>query len=260
VIAVSWPSTAAFFDLDNTLVHGSALFPVARAMRACGFVSTADLLRGAWQQLTFRAAGERSGQVAAVRDRALALAAGVEVSSFVELVERTYDERLGRRIIGHVAALASDHLSRGDEVWIVTAAPVELARVVAHRLGLTGALGTVSEVADGRWTGRLVNGLLHGPGKSAAVRELAGSRGYELADCAAYSDSASDLPMLNAVGHPHAVNPDRKLRAAATRNGWPMHDFRTRRHARRLLPSVAAPALPDASSTAAALRPTGYAA
>lgn len=224
--------SAAFFDLDNTLLHGSSLYVVGRAMHARGLVSTRDALRGAWQQLVFRVAGERSGLVQKVRDRSLARGAGVEVAPFLALGEAIYDEWFAGRILAETLALAQRHLDRGDDVWIVTASPVELARIVASRLGFTGALGTVSEVEDGRWTGRIVGDFLHGAGKADAVRRLAAERGYVLADCDAYSDSANDLPLLRAVGHPHAVNPDGKLRDEARRQGWPVHDFRLRRHRR----------------------------
>jgi HAD superfamily hydrolase (TIGR01490 family) len=224
--------SAAFFDLDNTLLHGASLYFIGRGMHARGVISTGEVLRGAWQQLVFRVVGERRGDVASVRDRSLALGAGVEVAPLLALGEEIYEQFLAHRILGDTLALGRAHLERGEEVFIVTAAPVELARIVARRLGLTGALGTVSEVAEGRWTGSLVGELLHGAAKADAVRALARERGYDLARCAAYSDSMSDLPMLESVGCPHVVNPDRRLRGVATRRGWPVHDFRLRRHRR----------------------------
>ncbi len=160
----------------------------------------------------------------------------------------SYDQFLAPRILAEAVALAEDHLERGDDVYLVTTAPIELARLVAARLGLTGALGTVSEIADGRWTGRLVGELLHGVAKADAVRTLADSVGYELARCAAYSDSANDLPLLCAVGDPHAVNPDRRLRAVAQDQGWQIHEFRLR-HRHRTLAAAAAP--PVAAGAAA---------
>jgi phosphoserine phosphatase len=106
---------------------------------------------------------------------------------------------------------------------------VEVARVIAHRLGLTGALGTVAETRDGVYTGRLVGNLLHGEAKAEAIRALAQREGLDLSRCHAYSDSINDLPMLTSVGHPNAVNPDSDLRAHAKQHGWPIHDFRTGR-------------------------------
>lgn len=220
---------AAFFDLDNTLLHGAALYFIGRGMHARGVVKTSEVLRGAWLQLVFRLVGERHQDVNAVRDRSLALGAGIEVGPLVAIGEEIYDEFIARRILADTLSLAQAHLDRGEDVFIVTAAPVELARIVAARLGLTDALGTVSEVADGRWTGRLVGDLLHGPAKAAAIRALAATRGYDLGRCAAYSDSINDLPMLEAVGEPHAVNPDRRLTQLAAQRGWPVHDFRVAR-------------------------------
>jgi HAD superfamily hydrolase (TIGR01490 family) len=232
-VPIEGTKAAAFFDLDNTLLHGASLFLIGRGMYARGVVSSGDVLRGAWQQLVFRLVGERHGHVSAVRDRGLALGAGVEVAPLVAIGEEIFDELIADRILAETLALAQAHLDLGEDVFIVTAAPVELARIVARRLGLTGALGTVSEVEDGRWTGRLVGDLLHGPAKAQAVTQLAARSGYELTRCAAYSDSINDLPLLSAVGNPHVVNPDRKLRAHADAYGWPVHDFRTAR--RRLL-------------------------
>jgi len=125
------------------------------------------------------------------------------------------------------------HLDRGQRVWLVTAAPVEIATIIARRLGLTGALGTVSEHEDGVYTGRLVGDMLHGPVKADAVRALAAREHLDLARCAAYSDSHNDLPMLSLVGEPCAINPDAALREHARRVGWRVRDYRTGRKAAR---------------------------
>ena len=124
--------------------------------------------------------------------------------------------------------LAQGHLRAGQRVWLVTATPVELATVISQRLGLTGALGTVAESADGVYTGRVVGGLLHGEAKAVAVASLAEREGLDLTRCSAYSDSSNDLPMLQLVGHPNAVNPDAELRAEARREGWPGRRFPVR--------------------------------
>ncbi|MEO6473358.1 MAG: HAD family phosphatase, partial [Aeromicrobium sp.] len=126
-------------------------------------------------------------------------------------------------------ALAQQHLDRGQRVWLVTAAPVEIANTIARRLGLTGALGTVSEHVDGVYTGQLVGEMLHGEGKAVAVAAIAEQEGLDLSRCYAYSDSQNDLPMLSLVGHPCAVNPDKKLRAHAKAQGWQIRDYRTGR-------------------------------
>jgi HAD superfamily hydrolase (TIGR01490 family) len=153
------------------------------------------------------------------------------VSEIVALCEEIYDESMTDRIWEGTRALAQRHLASGQRVWLVTATPVELASIIARRLGFTGALGTVAESVDGVYTGRLIGGLLHGQAKAAAVAALAAREGLDLARCSAYSDSTNDLPMLQLVGHPAAVNPDAGLRAVARARDWPVHDFRSGRKA-----------------------------
>ncbi len=144
------------------------------------------------------------------------------------------------RIWAGTRALAQMHLDAGQRVWLVTATPVELALIIARRLGLTGALGTVAESVDGHYTGRLVGEVLHGPAKAHAVRALAVTEGLNLRRCTAYSDSVNDVPMLSAVGTAVAVNPDRDLRDIARARGWQIRDFRTGRRATRIAVPVAA--------------------
>jgi phosphoserine phosphatase len=122
----------------------------------------------------------------------------------------------------------------GRKVWLVTATPVEVAAVIADRLGLTGALGTVGEIEDGAYTGRLVGDILHGPAKAVAVEELAARQGLDLARCWAYSDSYNDVPLLTLVGNPVAINPDARLRRHAREKNWPVYDFRSGRRAATL--------------------------
>jgi phosphoserine phosphatase len=125
-------------------------------------------------------------------------------------------------------------------VWLVTATPIELARTIATRLGLTGALGTVSEVRGGVYTGRLEGGPLHGLAKAEAIKALAAQEGLDLSRCWAYSDSSNDIPMLSTVGNPVAVNPDPALRAHAIQNTWRIRDFRRREQVKRFaLPAAA---------------------
>ena len=150
--------------------------------------------------------------------------------------EEIFDEAMAHRIWPGTRALAQMHLDQGQRVWLVTAAPVEIARIIARRLGLTGALGTVAEHLDGVYTGRLVGDMLHGEAKAEAVKALAQQEGLLLDRCAAYSDSSNDLPMLSLVGDPCAVNPDGKLREHARRNGWRIRDYRTGRKAAKAGP------------------------
>jgi HAD superfamily hydrolase (TIGR01490 family) len=231
-------TAAAFFDVDNTMMVGASIFHFARGLAARKFLTTADLVGFAWQQIKFRVGG-RETDVAEHRDSALSFVAGRPVGELVGMGEEIYDELMADRIWAGTRALAQMHLDAGQRVWLVTATPVELAQIIARRLGLTGALGTVAESIDGVYTGRLVGEILHGPAKAHAVRALAATEGLDLRRCTAYSDSVNDVPMLSAVGTAVAVNPDSALRDVAKARGWQIRDFRTGRKAARIgVPSV----------------------
>ncbi len=224
------PAAAAFFDVDNTMMRGASIYYFARGLAARKLFTLRDLAMFAWGQAAFRLRGvENAEHIGTAKEAALAFVAGQKVEDLVRLSEEIYDEIMADRIWHGTRELAMAHLDAGQQVWLVTATPVEVARVIAHRLGLTGALGTVAETRDGVYTGRLVGNLLHGPAKAEAVRALAQREGLDLSRCSAYSDSINDLPMLTTVGHPHAVNPDPALREHAKAHGWPIHDFRTGR-------------------------------
>src|SRR5215471_15130805 len=248
------PEAGAFFDVDNTLMRGASIYHFARGLAARKMFGPRDLARMTWGQINFRLRGaENSDHIDAAREAALAFVAGHSVADIVRLGEEIYDETMADRIWEGARELTQRHLRAGQRVWLVTATPVELASILARRLGLTGALGTVAETVDGVYTGRLVGGLLHGEAKAAAVRALAAREGLDLARCSAYSDSANDLPMLQLVGHPNAVNPDLGLRAIAREGGWPIHDFRHGRKATMIALPVAAAAGVAAGGILAAL-------
>jgi HAD superfamily hydrolase (TIGR01490 family) len=238
-------TAAAFFDVDNTMMMGASLFWFARGLAARKHISSRDIARFAWQQAKFRIAGNESADdMHTIRENALAFVAGREVAEIAQAGEEIYDELMADRIWSGTRALAQKHLDAGQRVWLVTATPIELASIIAHRLGLTGALGTVSEIVDGRYSGRLVGELMHGPAKAEAVLALAEREGLDLSRCTAYSDSANDLPMLSLTGTAVAVNPDTELRAAARERGWEIRDYRTGRKAVKVgVPTVAAAAL-----------------
>ena len=248
------PTAGAFFDVDNTLMRGASIYHFARGLAARKMFGPRDLAEMAWKQVYFRLRGaENPGHIDSAREAALAFVAGHKVADIVALCEEIYDEAMADRIWEGTRELAQRHLEAGQRVWLVTATPVELASIIARRLGLTGALGTVAETVDGEYTGRLVGGLLHGPAKAAAIEALAAREGLDLARCAAYSDSANDLPMLNLVGFPAAVNPDAALRAEARANNWPVHDFRSARKATLVALPAAAGAGAVAGGIAAGL-------
>ena len=234
-------TAAAFFDVDNTVMQGASLFHLAKGLYKRKFFTTRDIAGAAWKQAYFRVAGvEDPEHVAEARDGALSFIAGHTVAELEELSEEIFDEAMAHRIWPGTRALAQLHLDRGQRVWLVTAAPVEIANIIAGRLGLTGAMGTVAESVDGVYTGKLVGEMLHGPAKAEAVKALASREGLDLTRCSAYSDSFNDMPMLGLVGDPVAINPDRKLREHARAHGWRVRDYRTGRKAARTGMLVAA--------------------
>jgi len=256
--ALSTPNesvAAAFFDVDNTIMQGASIFHLARGLHRRKFFTTRDIVGAAWKQAYFRFVGvENPEHVEAARNSALDFIAGHTVRELQEVGEEIFDEAMSARIWPGTRALAQLHLDQGERVWLVTAAPVEIAQIIARRLGLTGAMGTVAEHVDGVYTGQLVGDMLHGSAKAEAVKALAAREGLDLSRCSAYSDSANDLPMLSLVGHACAINPDTKLRSHARANGWQVRDYRTGRKAARagfaagLIGGAAAGALAAAST------------
>jgi len=251
------PASAAFFDVDNTLMQGASIFHLARGLHRRQFFTTGEILGAAWKQAYFRVVGvEDPEHVADARSSALGFIAGHTVTELESLGKEIFDEAMAHRIWPGTRALAQLHLDQGQRVWLVTAAPIEIAQIIAHRLGLTGAMGTVAEHVDGVYTGRLVGDLLHGPAKAVAVRALAEREGLDLARCSAYSDSVNDLPMLSLVGDACAINPDAKLRAHAKARGWRVRDYRTGRKAARagLFAAAVAGAVTGAVAAGASVR------
>jgi len=227
-------TAAAFFDVDNTVMQGASIFHFARGLHRRKFFTTGEIASAAWKQAYFRIIGvEDPTHVAEARSSALSFIAGHTTTELEELGEEIFDEAMAHRIWPGTRALAQMHLDEGQRVWLVTAAPIEIASIIARRLGLTGAMGTVAEHVDGVYTGQLVGDLLHGPAKAEAIKALAVREGLDLSRCSAYSDSSNDLPMLSMVGDPCAINPDSRLRAHARAHGWRIHDYRTGRKAAR---------------------------
>ncbi|MGB7982267.1 MAG: HAD-IB family hydrolase [Candidatus Nanopelagicales bacterium] len=240
------PGAAAFFDVDNTIIRGSSFAVLARGMADRDYFTTAEVMEFTWKQLKYVMSGkENLDDMAQATENGLLFVKDREQAEIEDVAEVAYDERMVGRLWAGTVELAEAHKALGHEVWLVSATPVEVAGVIARRLGLTGGLGTIAEVADGRYTGRLEGLPLHGAAKVAAVQRLATERGMDLARCAAYSDSANDIPMLNVVGCPVAINPDGPLRAHARAEGWQIRDYRIRgkQSVRRGVPAAAAAGL-----------------
>jgi len=225
--------SAAFFDIDKTLVPGSSLYPLARRLRHEGVLGTGDAVRFAASQLVFRGGGrERRGAAELARRKALAFVAGRNRDELRSWARAVVSESLLPHVYPAMEARIRSHREAGEPVWLLTASPLELAEILAEGLGATGALGTEVEVDDaGVCTGRLAGPLLHGQPKADAVVALAASERLDLSRVSAYSDSVHDLPLLSLVGRPHAVNPDTALRRHARRHGWPVVELRRGRRA-----------------------------
>jgi HAD superfamily hydrolase (TIGR01490 family) len=220
--------SAAFFDVDNTILRGSSSFLFGKSAFERKFFSRKDFWRFAWHQFVFIWKGENNTKLSALKDRALSLVEGQRVSDLQELVDEVYEKHIKLKLWPETVRLAKDHIKQGREVWLVTAAPQELGDVIAHELGLTGAIGTKVERKNGILTGKLVGKPIHGAEKRKALKALAKDRNLSLKRSYAYSDSQNDLPMLTAVGHPVAVNPDKILTRYAKAADWPIYDFKKR--------------------------------
>ncbi len=243
---------AAFFDVDNTLVRGSSLYFLGRGMYQRGFFTKADISRFVVANLRFRMTGtEKQEVIDRFQKAATDFVGGHKVEDILKLGEEIYDEFVSPKLWERTCEIARAHLAAGEDVWLVTAAPQDLANIMAERLGLTGAVGSRVVIRDGIYTGELDGKLLHGTEKAVAVRKLAEEHGYVLGECFAYSDSHNDLPLLMAVGNPCAINPDAILRLKALAEHWPIHDFRRARYLNRLL----GPAVSRLAAIAALLVP-----
>jgi HAD superfamily hydrolase (TIGR01490 family) len=247
-------SAAAFFDLDRTLMEGSSAFQFGRAAYKAGLVGRRQLLSDAWANVRFRLQGASDESTHALRDRISKSLAGVQVREM---------ERLGApvlagvlpRIYPQVLAIAHEHQDAGRQVFITTAASQELADILAQVLVLDGGIGSqFSQIRDGVYTGEPTGLFIYGPDKARAIERLALERGFALGESYAYSDSASDLPMLRLVGHPVVVNPDRELLRVARQEGWQVLRFERLGRRLKTLAGVAAAAVAGAAGSVLLIR------
>jgi HAD superfamily hydrolase (TIGR01490 family) len=217
-------SAAAFFDLDRTLLRRSSALALAGSFRERGLISRWQLAKAAAWQLLFALRGASHKAVRNAAEDGLVVLRGFRPEQMQELVAEAMEPILRPLVYAEPLALVEQHRERGEPVYIVSATLQEIVQAIADDLGFDGALGTVCEVVDGAYTGKAVRAL-HAENKAACVRELAEARGYELSECTAYSDSHTDIPFLETVGHSVAVNPDRALRRIAVARGWPVLEF-----------------------------------
>ena len=211
---------AAFFDVDNTLVCGSTSILFGKVAFTGGSIKRRDIWRFMWEHVMYMRRGEKNSKMADFKDRALMLTKGHSVEELQGLIDQVYRDEIKPRLWPRSIERLKHHLEQGHEVWLVSAAPVELAQAIADDLGATGALGTIVGHDGNVLTGELVGAPLHGKAKRRAIKALAKERGISLRKSWAYSDSVNDLPMLSAVGNQVAVNPDQPLRRYAVAAGW----------------------------------------
>jgi HAD superfamily hydrolase (TIGR01490 family) len=220
---------AAFFDLDRTIISGSSLFHFGWVAHRNGMIPTAALVSDAIGAVRFRLTGASDAKTDAVKNRVLEAIAGVHVDTLRGLGDQIIP-RLLDDVRREARGLIDLHQDAGRDTYIVSASPVEIVADFAEAMGMTGGIGTVAEVVDGIYTGRLAEPFCYGEGKARAIAKVAAEHSYELNLSYAYTDSASDLPMLEIVGHPVAVNPDGALETVAYHRGWPVVEFsRTRK-------------------------------
>jgi HAD superfamily hydrolase (TIGR01490 family) len=221
---VSAPRTAAFFDLDRTLMAGSSGLHWARAARGAGLLSRRRMARYGWENVKFRLRGSTDDATDRVRAEVGEMIAGKRVRDFERMAPKVLAGVLPR-LYPQMLRVAYEHQDAGRLVYICTAASQEMAEMMAHVLAFDGGIGARSEIVDGYYTGRPGGPFTYREGKAQAIRELADEQGIDLAESYAYSDSESDLPMLRAVGHPVAVNPDTTLLKVARTEEWEILRF-----------------------------------
>jgi len=215
---------AAFFDLDKTVISKSSTLAFGHPFYQYGLISRGAALRCVAGHLAYRMAGASHGQMERARDWAAGLCCGWPVDRVREIVARHLDELIVPYIYADARALICAHHAAGHDVIIVSTSGQEVVDPIARLLGADAVIATRMRVEGGCYTGH-VEFFAYGEAKAARIRDLAAERGYRLQECHAYSDSATDLPLLQAVGHPHAVNPDRILRRVARQRGWPALKF-----------------------------------
>ncbi len=230
----------AFFDVDNTLLKGSSLFFLGRGMYQRGFFTKKDISTFVLANLRYRLTGkENKDEITRFQNAAMDFIEGHNVVEIEKIGQEIYEEYVSPAIWQGTVEIAQEHLSKGEEVWLVTATPLDMANLMAKRLGFTGALGTKAETENGIYTGKMIGNLLHGKEKAKAISELANKNSFNLKNCYGYSDSHHDIPLLEAVGYPRAINPDTLLEIRAYRDNWPVYDFRRARRIKKFFGPIA---------------------
>jgi HAD superfamily hydrolase (TIGR01490 family) len=218
-------AAAAFFDLDKTVIAKSSTLAFGRPFYRGGLVNRRAVLKSSFAQFVYLLQGADEDSMDKMRDYLKALCAGWPVEQVNAIVAETLHELISPLVYAEAVALFDEHRAAGRDVVLVSSSGVEVVGPIGDMLGVDEVVATRMEVENGRYTGDIAF-YAYGEGKAVAIRELAGRHGYDLDECYAYSDSFTDVPMLQLVGHPVAVNPDKALRRLALDRGWPQREFR----------------------------------
>ncbi|WP_374228110.1 HAD family hydrolase [Streptacidiphilus sp. ASG 303] len=247
--------TAAFFDLDKTIIAKSSALAFSRPLYRGGLINRRAVLRSSYAQFVFLVGGADHDQMERMRQYLSALCRGWDVQQVREIVAETLHGLIDPLIYDEAASLIEGHHAAGRDVVIVSSSGSELVGPIGEMLGADHVIATRLEERDGRYTGE-IEYYAYGENKAAAIRELAEAEDYDLSRCHAYSDSVTDLPLLEAVGHPSAVNPDRGLRREALARDWPVLTFSRPVQLRRRIPSFRVPSGPVLAGAAVAAAAT----
>jgi len=216
--------SAAFFDLDKTILAKSSSLAFARPFYKGGLLGRADVLKSAYAQFAYLSSGADHDQMETMRHYMSELVKGWDVETVRQIVSETLDEIVDPFVYEEAVDLIEEHKEAGRDVIIISSSGTEVVEPIGERLGVDRAIGTQVEIVNGKYTGEILF-YAYGEGKADAMRALAAENGYDLADSYSYTDSMTDLPMLEIVGHPVCVNPDAALRKVAAERGWPVVDF-----------------------------------
>jgi HAD superfamily hydrolase (TIGR01490 family) len=244
--------TAAFFDLDKTIIAKSSTLAFGKPFFQGGLINRRTVLRSAYAQFVFALSGADSDQMDRMRDYLTAMCTGWDVQQIRDIVNETLHEIIDPLVYDEAVELIGRHKELGRDVVIISSSGEEVVRPIGEMVGADDVIATRMVVEDGHYTGE-IGYYAYGPNKAAGLRELAETRGYDLAECYAYSDSITDLPMLEAVGHPYAVNPDKALRKVAVERGWPVLAFTNAVPLRERLSGLKAPAPTTSAALAGAV-------
>jgi HAD superfamily hydrolase (TIGR01490 family) len=234
------PRTAAFFDLDKTIIAKSSTLAFSRSFYHGGLINRRAVLRSVYAQFAYLVGGADHERMERMRHHLSALSTGWDVTQVREIVAETLHELINPLVYDEAATLIEEHHLAGRDVVVVSASGAEVVEPIGDLIGADHVVATRLVIEDGRYTGAIED-YAYADRKAVAIRTLAEQEGYDLSRCYAYSDSFTDLPMLEVVGHPYAVNPDRALRREAAARGWPVLVFSRPVSLQRRMPRVGLP-------------------